>query len=152
MEHFGHAMAFSDPLTIEGVEKRTPWQTVKATLPFLWPKDRADMRARVVIALLCLLLGRAANVYGPIVLKELIDGLESLIRSASAINQEAAIAGLISLALLYGLTVLLPGMLTEIRAVIFTPVSEFAQRVIGLKTYRHKISSACAMRLNPVPS
>lgn len=136
MEHFSHAMAFSDPLTVEGVEKRTALQTVKAVLPFLWPADRTDMRLRVVIALACLLLGRSANVYGPIVLKELIDGLETLTRAAENITADA-FNGLIGLALLYGLMVLLPGALTELRAAVFTPVSEFAQRVIGLRAFSH---------------
>jgi len=136
MEHFSHAMAFSDPLTVEGVEKRTALQTVKAVLPFLWPADHTDMRLRVVIALACLLLGRSANVYGPIVLKELIDGLETLTRAAENITADA-FNGLIGLALLYGLMVLLPGALTELRATVFTPVSEFAQRVIGLRAFSH---------------
>ncbi|MCS5575559.1 MAG: ABC transporter transmembrane domain-containing protein, partial [Pseudomonadales bacterium] len=134
MEHFSHAMAFSEPLTIDGVEKRTPLQTIRAVLPFLWPKDRPEMQGRVIIALVCLLLGRTANVYGPIVLKDLIDSLETLVTTTSA---EQALGDLMELTLLYGLMVLLPGALTEIRAAVFTPVSEFAQRVIGLKAFSH---------------
>ncbi len=134
MEHFSHAMAFADPLTIEGIERRTPLQTIRAVLPFLWPKDRRDMQSRVVIALGCLLVGRMANVYGPIVLKDLIDGLESLMSGPST---DQALASLFTLTLLYGLMVLLPGALTEIRAAVFTPVSEFAQRIIGLKAFSH---------------
>lgn len=137
MEHFSHAMAFNEPLAVEGVEKRTPFQTIKAVLPYLWPNDRTDMQARVVIALSCLLLGRSANVYGPIVLKDLIDGLEGLVSTAQAVQASDALTGLIGLALLYGLMVLFPGALTEIRAAVFTPVSEFAQRVIGLKAFSH---------------
>jgi ATP-binding cassette subfamily B protein len=137
MEHFRQAHAFSDTLGVEGAEKRSAWQVIREVLPFLWPKDHADMRARVVIAFSCLLLGRMANVYGPIVLKDLIDGLETLIAGASAIEMETALAGLLNLALLYGLMVLLPGALTELRAAVFTPVSEFAQRVIGLKAFSH---------------
>lgn len=124
-----------DTLGIEGAEKRAPWQVIREVLPFLWPKDRADMRARVVVAFACLLLGRMANVYGPIVLKDLIDGLEAL--AGNPATFEAALTGLISLALLYGMMVLLPGALTELRAAVFTPVSEFAQRVIGLKAFSH---------------
>ena len=137
MEHFSHAMAFNDPLTVDGVERRTALQTIKAVLPFLWPANRRDMQLRVMIALACLMLGRSANVYGPIVLKDLIDGLESLITTAQTIETSDAMSGLIGLALLYGLMVLLPGALTEIRAAVFTPVSEFAQRVIGLKAFSH---------------
>jgi len=141
MEHFSHATAFADPLSVDGAPQRTVWQTVKSILPFLWPKQRRDMQARVVIAVACLLLGRTANVYGPIVLKDLIDGLESLVRTTQSIDitldPSSAIAGLVSLALMYGLMVFLPGALTELRSAVFTPVSEFAQRVIGLKAFSH---------------
>ena len=141
MEHFSHATAFADPLSVDGAPQRTVWQTVKSILPFLWPKQHRDMQARVVIAVACLLLGRTANVYGPIVLKDLIDGLESLVRTTRSIDitldPSSAIAGLVSLALMYGLMVFLPGALTELRSAVFTPVSEFAQRVIGLKAFSH---------------
>ncbi len=137
MEHNPHAMAFSDPLNVEGVEIRTPLQTIRSILPFLWPENYREMRFRVVVAIGALLIGRCANVYGPIVLKNLIDGLESLVRNAPLLNQQNAINGLLILAGTYGLMVLLPGMLTEIRAAVFTPVSEYAQRVFGLKTFKH---------------
>ncbi|MCR9262400.1 MAG: ABC transporter ATP-binding protein/permease [Pseudomonadaceae bacterium] len=137
MQDNPHTMAFSAPLTIEGVEKRTPIQTVKSILPFLWPADHAGMRLRVVVAIGCLMLGRGASVYGPIVLKDLIDGLESLVRNAPVVGHQDAIVGLLILAGIYALMVLLPGMLTELRAAVFTPVSEYAQRVFGLKTFRH---------------
>jgi ABC-type transport system involved in Fe-S cluster assembly fused permease/ATPase subunit len=130
-------MAFSDPMDIEGVEKRTALQTVRSILPFLWPEDQREMRLRVIVALCCLMLGRVANVYGPIVLKNLIDGLENLVANAPVVSQQNAIEGLLILAVTYGLMVLLPGMLTEIRAAVFTPVSEYAQRVFGLKTFKH---------------
>jgi ABC-type transport system involved in Fe-S cluster assembly fused permease/ATPase subunit len=136
MEHNPHTTAFSDPLTVEGVDKRTALQTIKSILPFLWPANRIDMRIRVLVAIGALLLGRGANVYGPIVLKNLIDGLENLV-STPVVNQQNAITALLILAGTYGLMVLLPGMLTEIRAAVFTPVSEYAQRVFGLKTFRH---------------
>ena len=131
MEHFNHATAFADPLSVSGVEPRTPMQTARAILPFLWPQQHPGMRARVVIAITSLLLGRAANVCGPIVLKHLIDGLDGVLTAATGPSV------LIGLALLYGLTVLLPGAMTEIRVAVFTPVSEFAQRIIGLKAFSH---------------
>ncbi len=105
-------------------------------MPFLWPENHYGMRCRVLIAVACLLAGRSANVYGPILLKDLIDGLNSLFPGAS-VASSASVAGLIGLTLLYGLMVLLPGAMTEIRVAVFTPVSEFAQRIIGLKTFRH---------------
>lgn len=135
MEHSPHAQAFSDPLTVEGAKERTASQTLGSILPFLWPKDRPDMRARVVIAIACLFVGRSANVYGPIVLGNLVDGLERL--GDAGVTQAAATAGLVSLALLYGAMVFLPALLTEIRAAVFTPVSEYAQRVLALRAFQH---------------
>ena len=116
MEHFSHAMAFADPLTIEGIEKRTPLQTIRAVLPFLWPKDRRDMQSRVVIALGCLLVGRMANVYGPIVLKDLIDGLESLMSGPST---DQALASLLLLLCLTGPAFLLSPRASLARWAIF---------------------------------
>ncbi len=132
-----HAMAFTEPLNIEGARRRTPLETIGSILPFLWPAEHRGMQFRVVVALTCLLLGRSANVYGPIVLKDLIDTLETLSRASTEAIQAQTMHSLILLSLLYGSMVLLPGILTEIRAAIFTPVSEYAQRVFGLKAFRH---------------
>jgi ABC-type transport system involved in Fe-S cluster assembly fused permease/ATPase subunit len=131
MEHNPHSTAFAEPLNIDGVDKRTAMHTIKSILPFLWPANHREMQTRVVIALGCLVLGRVANVYGPIVLKDLIDGLEALSTGNHGLD------GLLLLAFVYGLTVLLPGALTELRSTVFTPVSEYAQRVFGLQTFKH---------------
>ena len=131
MEYNPHSTAFSDPLDIEGVKKRSAMQTIGSILPFLWPANNREMQIRVVIAISCLLLGRIANVYGPIVLKDLIDGLEALTTGSRALD------GLWVLAFIYGLTVLLPGALNELRSAVFTPVSEYAQRIFGLQTFKH---------------
>ncbi|MEX0941597.1 MAG: ABC transporter ATP-binding protein/permease [Pseudomonadales bacterium] len=134
MEPNPHAMAFADPLSLEGGRQRPALATVASIVPFLWPKEAPAMRVRVVIAIGCLLVGRTANVYGPIVLKDLIDGLEQVAGNGGS---TPALDGLMFLALLYGLMILLPGALTEIRATVFTPVSEYAQRVFGLMTFDH---------------
>jgi len=137
-------MTFNDPLSLEGGRERSALQTIASILPFLWPKDQVAMRVRVVVAIACLFVGRTANVYGPIVLKDLIDGLEHLTRTTGLedLASNPGFAGLVSLALLYGAMVLLPGALTEIRAAIFTPVSEYAQRVFGLNAFDqlHRLS------------
>ena len=135
MEFLAHDRKANDALSLEGGVQRSALQTILSVLPFLWPKNEVEIRTRVVIALGCLLIGRTANVYGPIVLKDLIDGLGALIPGADRVD--IAGAGLLGLVLLYGLTVMLPGLLTEIRAAVFTPVSEFAQRTIGIRAFEH---------------
>jgi ABC-type transport system involved in Fe-S cluster assembly fused permease/ATPase subunit len=135
MEFSPHDRSTTDPLSLEGANQRSAKQTIFSVLPFLWPKNEPKIRARVVIALGCLLVGRSANVYGPIVLKDLIDGLGSILPLSAELNLVGT--GLFGLVFLYGLTVLLPSMLTEIRAAVFTPVSEFAQRTIGIRAFEH---------------
>ncbi|MCB1646910.1 MAG: hypothetical protein KDI36_15730, partial [Pseudomonadales bacterium] len=135
MEHSPHSMAFTDPLSLQGAEKRTALQTIAGVLPYLWPQHQPTMRARVVVALGCLLLGRMANVYGPVILKDLIDMLQQV--TEQGIAPTAAFQGLLVLALMYGASVILPGIFTEIRAAVFIPVSEFAQRTIALKAFSH---------------
>ena len=135
MEFLAHDRQANDALSLEGGVQRSALQTILSVLPFLWPKNEVEIRTRVVIALGCLLIGRTANVYGPIVLRDLIDGLSALIPGTDGVD--IAGAGLLGLVLLYGLTVMLPGLLTEIRAAVFTPVSEFAQRTIGIRAFEH---------------
>ncbi|MBT3565373.1 ABC transporter ATP-binding protein/permease [Pseudomonadales bacterium] len=135
MEFLAHDRKANDALSLEGGVQRSALQTILSVLPFLWPKNEVEIRTRVVIALGCLLIGRTANVYGPIVLRDLIDGLSALIPGTDGVD--IAGAGLLGLVLLYGLTVMLPGLLTEIRAAVFTPVSEFAQRTIGIRAFEH---------------
>jgi len=135
-----HALAHSEAIVVSN-STRTTSQTLKSVLPFLWPKNQLEMRVRVSGALLCLLLGRAANVYGPVVLKDIVDTLPKSIPDPAllqtSILELANESGLLFLVGLYGLAILLPGGLNEIRQAIFTPVSEYAQRIFALDTFRH---------------
>lgn len=145
-----HAAAFADPLSLAGARQRSAFEIVASILPFLWPRDEFGMRVRVVIAIACLFVGRSANVYGPIVLKDLIDGLEGIVRDTGLdrLGDSTALTGLFSLALLYGAMVLLPGVLTELRGVVFTPVAEFAQRTFGRKVFDHLHSLSMRFHLD----
>ena len=125
-----HDFAYSERL-VEPTESRSVNKILALVFPFLWPRDQFGMRVRVVVAAGTLILGRSANVYGPIVLRDLVDGLGALATNAITIQT------LLGLVFLYGAMVLIPGVLTEVRAAVFTPVSEYAQRVLGLKTFRH---------------
>jgi len=44
-------------------------------LPYLWPKGETGLKARVVLAVVCLIVAKAANVYIPILFKGLVDAL-----------------------------------------------------------------------------
>jgi len=135
-----HDTAHSEAIVVSNNTRSTS-QTLKSILPFLWPKNQVEMRVRVSAALLCLLLGRAANVYGPVVLKDIVDTLAKSVPDPLALQPAvldlANESGLLLLIGLYGLAILLPGGLNEIRQAIFVPVSEYAQRIFALDTFRH---------------
>ncbi|MFQ6685463.1 metal ABC transporter permease, partial [Bordetella pertussis] len=54
---------------------RNSLDTLRTLAPFLWPADRPGLKARVVIAILCLLAAKAAVVYVPILYKSAVDQL-----------------------------------------------------------------------------
>jgi len=51
------------------------WRTIRTLLPYLWPKGSAELKARVVTALLFLLAAKLCNVYVPMLYKRAVDSL-----------------------------------------------------------------------------
>ena len=52
---------------------REDWATIRTLLPYLWPKNELDVKARVLTALLCLGLSKLATVLVPVFYKEAVD-------------------------------------------------------------------------------
>ena len=50
-------------------------RTLRALLPYLWPRGRFDLRARVVLALLLLVAAKITTVYVPMILRQAVDDL-----------------------------------------------------------------------------
>jgi len=104
-------------------------QTVKTLLPYLWPKGQFEMRARVVIALLCLALAKGASVYVPILYKDAVD----LISGGDRFDFTV----LIWIIVAYGLTRLGQQAFAQLREFFFARVAQRAIRMAALKTFRH---------------
>ncbi|MBT3556209.1 MAG: ABC transporter ATP-binding protein/permease [Rhodospirillales bacterium] len=107
--------------------------TVRVLLPYLWPKDSFNLRARVVIALVFLVASKLINVVVPIFYKQAVDALGS--------GPEAGIATVVvvpvMILLAYGVARILAQAFGELRDAIFTRVAQRAVRLAGLKTFRH---------------
>ena len=54
---------------------RNGFPTLRTLFPYLWPPGRPGLKARVVIALLCLFAAKAATVYVPVLCKHAVDAL-----------------------------------------------------------------------------
>lgn len=117
---------------------RNDWATLKTLFPYLW-----QWKWRVLVALVCLIMAKVANVGVPLVLKHLIDGLTiTPERPASLL---ALPAGLL---VAYGLLRLSTTAFTELREFFFAKVTQRAVRNIALKVFRHLHSLSLRFHLN----
>lgn len=100
------------------------WTVLRSLIPYFMEFPR-----RVVLALVCLVLAKLASVALPIVIKYIVDSLDS--------SQSRLIAVPVALLLLYGALRFGTIILGEIRDTIFGRVTERAMRRIGLKVFNH---------------
>lgn len=103
---------------------RNDWQTLRTLLPYLW-----KFKARVVIAMICLVLAKLANVGIPLLLKHIVDTL----------NTHLSVLKVMPLALIigYGLLRLASTSLAELRDAVFAKVAQRAIRHVALETFEH---------------
>jgi len=101
---------------------------LRALLPYLWPKGEAGLRARVVAALICLVVAKFANIYVPILFKRMVDALGPT---------NTAIAVPVGLLLAYGVARIMTQLFAELRDAIFAKVAQRAIRKVALSTFRH---------------
>lgn len=104
-------------------------KTLHSLLPYLWPKDRMDLRLRVVIAMTLLIAAKATNVGVPLFYKEAVDILSG--------PDQALIYVPVFLIVGYGLARVLAQAFGELRDAVFAKVQQRAKRQAGLKTFEH---------------
>ncbi len=119
------------------------FETIKTLLPYLWPKDRKDLRFRVVIATISLLAAKSVNVSIPFFLKGAIDRLGFVVQGN---NQYLSAA--IGLTVAYAAARIGQQAFAEFRDFIFARVTQFTQRKIGLQTFEHLHSLSLAFHLD----
>ena len=113
---------------------RKDWQNLKRLFPFVW-----EYRGRVVIALACLVLSKLAVVGMPLVLKEIIDGLDSE-------NGELVLP--IALLVAYGILRLTSSLFNELRDAVFARVRYHAMRGISQRVLNHLYSLSLRYHLD----
>jgi ATP-binding cassette subfamily B protein len=92
-------------------------------LPYLW-----EYRWRVIVALACLVTAKLANVGVPLVLKQVVDGLDPA---------RAVVAVPFALLIAYGTLRLSTTLFAELRDVVFVRVTQRAIRRLALGVFRH---------------
>ena len=114
------------------------WQTVSRLLPYLWA-----WRGRVLFALACLVAAKLANVGVPLVLKAVVDVLDT-----PEVAARAAIAVPVALIVGYGLLRLSVSLFTELRELVFSRVTHEANRTIVLQVFRHLFDMSLRFHLD----
>ncbi len=112
---------------------------VRAILPYLWPSpsmpeaqgDERQLRLRTVLAVVFLVLGKAANVLVPIIYARAVDAL------APKDGTGAMLAIPVALVIGYGLVRLMAAGFNELRNAVFAKVQARAGRRVALSVFRH---------------
>ena len=118
-------------------------RTFATLLPFLWPQGRSDLKARVLLALLSLILAKAANVMVPLVLGDAVDQLGNLD------NETHLWLGIpLAVILAYGVFRLSSLALNEVRDALFARVAQHAVRALALRVFEHLHSLSIRFHLS----
>jgi len=108
-------------------------QTIIRVVPYLWPRDQAWVKRRVVFALIALVLARLVSVATPFFYKAAVDSLAGEQRGEGWLLAYGAVG----LTVAYGLARLGATAFSELRDAIFVRVGQRALRQLALETFTH---------------
>ncbi|MFT3986062.1 ABCB family ABC transporter ATP-binding protein/permease [Aestuariivirga sp.] len=108
------------------------WAIIRDLLPYLWPEGRPDLKLRVIIAMVALLLSKIVTVATPYFFKYATDGL-----SAKGGTTAIALGLPLIMVLAYGIGRVLMVALAQLRDAIFAKVGQRAVREVSIRTFRH---------------
>ncbi len=105
------------------------WATVKRFLPYLWPSGETGLRARVVVAVLLVLVAKGATLTMPFAYKAAIDRM--------SVELEPATGLIIALVLAYAGARFGGVLFDNLRNAIFERVGQDAARRLAESVFRH---------------
>ncbi len=108
---------------------RRELKALSAVLPYLWPRESAALRLRVVLALACLAAAKAVNVGVPLLYKAAVDKLAPSVGALVVVPTMLIVA--------YGAARVGAQLFNELRDSVFAKVEQRAIRNIALATFRH---------------
>src|SRR6185436_18043346 len=110
------------------------WRNLGTLVLYLW-----EYKWRVLLALACLVTAKVANVGVPLVMKEVVDGLDV---------QTAIVAVPVALLAIYGILRFSTTLFGELRDVLFVRVTQRAIRRVALGVFRHLHSLSLRFHLD----
>ena len=116
--------------------------TIRGLWPYLWPADRPDLRARVIVTFLLLFAAKGATLAVPFLFKWATDALTAEVAAGHAASPDAGFWALVigapvALTLAYGLGRIVMAGVTQLRDGLFAKVALNAVRRLALETFEH---------------
>jgi ABC-type transport system involved in Fe-S cluster assembly fused permease/ATPase subunit len=119
--------------------QRGSLRALRGILPYVWPKERPDLKRTVAISLILMLFAKLVTVSMPFTYKWATDGLVAATgaQQATAPALSWIIGAPIVATLLYGITRIAIVILSQSREGLFAPVAMHAVRRISLNAFEH---------------
>ncbi|XP_037578117.1 iron-sulfur clusters transporter ABCB7, mitochondrial-like isoform X1 [Dermacentor silvarum] len=121
------------------LETVSSWSIIKQMFVYLWPKDKPEIRKRVIVALGILVLAKVINIEVPFIFKAAIDylneqtGSHLSLEDASSTLTSAAFAILVG----YGLARAGASGFNELRNAVFAKVAHHSIREVARRLFLH---------------
>src|SRR5499426_2258140 len=114
-------------------------RVARGLAPYVWPSDRPDLQATVVVSLVLMLVAKLVTVAMPFTFKWATDALVAAAGGAVPADQTVKwLVGAPVLAiLLYGLSRVAMSLLVQVREGMFAKVALHAVRKLALNTFQH---------------
>jgi len=103
-------------------------RALRSLTPYLWPREAAGLRVRVMLAVALMVAGRLVGISVPFLYKHAVDALTP---------RKAVIAVPVVLIVGYGLARVMAQGFNELRTAVFSPVTQRAVRRLSLSAFRH---------------
>ena len=115
------------------------FRTLVHLWPYIWPSDRADLKWRVVLATVLLLVAKLATIAVPFTFKWAVDALtgEAKVPDGTPSFALWVFAAPIALTVAYGATRILMALITQARDGLFAKVAMHAVRRLAYLTFQH---------------
>ena len=115
---------------IAEAERKSAIRIIFRVVPYLWPRDRFDVRVRVILALVLLVVAKAIINFAPFLYRDAVNALSD---SASS----PFLLGALGLTVAYGVARILSRGFEQLRDVVFAVVAQRAFRNLALETFQH---------------
>ena len=126
----------ASPNALNFDERGTFLGTIRLLIPYIWPADRADLKLRVLLAILAMVVSKFVTIAIPYAFKYATDALAGS-PDAHHIPLPAALTGMFALTALYGALRILMSLSQQGRDALFAAVAMNAVRRLAIEVFVH---------------